>query len=154
MMQEASPEKRTSPREGLSQGFSAEEAIKEAARCMHCDCRKPKSCKLRRYSHIYGARQSRFRGERRAFEQYRQEGGIVYEPGKCINCGICISICEKWKEPLGLTFIGRGFSVRVGVPLGEPFSQALTAAARECVEACPTGALAFLRAVPEPDREL
>ncbi|MGD2110864.1 MAG: hypothetical protein PVI86_15910, partial [Phycisphaerae bacterium] len=46
-------------------------------------------------------------------------------------------------EPLGLTFVGRGFDVRVGVPFDRTVAEALTHTARECVDACPTGALAF-----------
>ena len=41
------------------------------------------------------------------------------------------------------SFIGRGFDLRVGVPLGESLARALTRTAGEVVEACPTGALAW-----------
>ena len=47
-------------------------------------------------------------------------------------------------NPLGLTFVGRGFSVRVGVPFDESLDQALRSVAAACIEACPTGALAFV----------
>jgi len=44
---------------------------------------------------------------------------------------------------LGLTFVGRGFDVRVGVPFHETMEQALGPLAAKCVAACPTGALYF-----------
>ena len=52
-------------------------------------------------------------------------------------------------EPLGLTFIGRGFDVRVGVPFNRSIAEGLKRAARQCVEVCPTGALT-LRANQPP----
>jgi NADH dehydrogenase/NADH:ubiquinone oxidoreductase subunit G len=59
----------------------------------------------------------------------------------CIACGLCVQIAERAREPLGLTFIGRGFAVRVGVPFNAPLAEALTRMAAECARACPTGAL-------------
>jgi len=46
-------------------------------------------------------------------------------------------------EQPGLSFTGRGFGVRIGVPFGESLAEALKTAAADCVNACPTGALAF-----------
>ena len=65
----------------------------------------------------------------------------MFEPGKCIKCGHCILIAEEAREPLGLTFIGRGFNVKVGAALSESLKEGLRAVALRCVEACPTGAL-------------
>ena len=72
-----------------------------------------------------------------------QHADVIFEPGKCINCGLCIEIARAGCEPLGLTFIGRGFDVRVGVPLDGSLKEALSKVAAECVAACPTGALSM-----------
>ena len=71
------------------------------------------------------------------------EPSVIYEPGKCIKCGLCIRITSNHSEALGLTFIGRGFDVRVGVPFNRSIAQGLRRVAAQCVAACPTGALAF-----------
>jgi NADH dehydrogenase/NADH:ubiquinone oxidoreductase subunit G len=52
-------------------------------------------------------------------------------------------LTEQAREPLGLTFVGRGFDVRVATPFGRTISDGLQKVAAECVEHCPTGALVF-----------
>jgi NADH dehydrogenase/NADH:ubiquinone oxidoreductase subunit G len=75
---------------------------------------------------------------RSTFEQQAHPANVLYEPGKCILCGICVEIAKQSAEPLGLTFIGRGFDVRVGAPMNGVFADGLQKAAAECVEGCPT----------------
>jgi predicted molibdopterin-dependent oxidoreductase YjgC len=124
-------------------GFTKNEAAEEAARCLRCDCRSSGHCALQTYATTYGADGSRFRSQRRPFEQYLQPGGVIFEPGKCILCGICVKLTEIAREPLGLTFIGRGFDVRIGTPFNQAIEAGLQKVAEECVRHCPTGALEF-----------
>jgi len=143
-LKEAATGNRIEPSGGLKDEFSREEAMSEAARCMHCECRKPDSCLLRIYAHEYGADQKRFSGTpRKTLTRVIQHDTVVYEPRKCIKCGICIRITTKRKEELGLTFIGRGFDVEIGVPFNGTIREGLTHTAEEVVIACPTGALAM-----------
>ena len=142
-MESASDGARVEP---VGDGFTDDEARAEAARCLHCDCRKPVSCKLRLHADAYGASPSRFKGDRRVFGQKAHHPDVVYESGKCIACGLCVQIAAASGEALGLTFIGRGFAVRVGVPFDDALADALAKAAGDCVAACPTGALAFREA--------
>jgi len=134
---------RIRPAQGRGAGFAGAEAAAEAHRCLHCDCRKATDCSLRRYAAAYAARPGHYKGQRRRFEQFREHPQVIYEPGKCISCGLCVQIAAKAGEPFGLAFIGRGFDVRVAVPFRRSLAEALGKAAAECVAACPTGALAF-----------
>jgi len=125
-----------------NEGFSLEEVKKEASRCMHCDCRKQVECKLRIYSDKYGAIQKRFfPDERKPVRKIFKNKPVIYEPEKCIKCGICVRITSEHKEELGLTFIGKGFDVEVGVPFDNEKVNALEKTAILCAEKCPTGAL-------------
>ncbi len=125
------------------EGFSDAEALREASRCLHCDCRKQVSCRLRTYADLYDAKQSRYRpAERKAIELIQQHPTVIFEPGKCIKCGICVKITEAAGEPFGMAFLCRGYDSRVGVPFGEPLDMGLGNTADACVACCPTGALA------------
>jgi len=140
----ASPAGRHELKNEATDGFALTAAQAEAERCLHCDCLEAEACALRQYADEYGTRQQRYpAAERPPFRRVRHPGGIIYEPAKCIKCGRCVRITRRAGERLGLTFIGRGFDVRVGVPFDEPFASGLETVARQCVEACPTAALAF-----------
>jgi NADPH-dependent glutamate synthase beta subunit-like oxidoreductase len=123
-------------------GFTGKQAEAETSRCMHCDCRGGNDCKLRVYAEEYGAKASKYKGLTRKFEQYGQHEKIIFEPGKCIDCGLCVQITAEAKD-IGVTFIGRGFNVRVAVPFNRSIADALKKTAEKCARACPTGALAF-----------
>lgn len=146
-----SKESRIKP-SGKDGGLTNEQARQEANRCLHCDCRKPQNCKLREYAQSYNAQSARYKtssqitsGKDKTFIQYSEHPEIIFEPGKCIDCGLCIQIVKRAGEKIGLTFINRGFDVRVAVPFGCSLTEAIknTNTAAECVKACPTGALVF-----------
>ncbi|TVS18441.1 MAG: glutamate synthase [Planctomycetaceae bacterium] len=115
----------------------------QAHRCLACGCPAHGNCRLERYAAQYGAEPSRFQSDRRAFVQVNRQGKVIYEPGKCINCELCIRIAGQAEDALGLSFVGRGFDVRVGVPFHGTMEQALGSVAARCVAVCPTGALFF-----------
>jgi len=66
-------------------------------------------------------------------------------------CGICVKLTEMAAEPLGLTFIGRGFDVKVAVPFNGEIEEGLRKVGEECVKHCPTGALIFAEKKAIPD---
>ena len=116
-------------------------AGEEAGRCLHCECLKGDACALRELADGYGVSGRRYsRRDRRLIQ--RTGSRVIFEPGKCIKCGKCVRITEKHAEDLGLTFIGRGFRISVGVPLDGILEKGLEKTADLCIDACPTGALA------------
>ena len=142
-MKESKEGKRIEP-EVLADGFTPEQVMEEAARCLHCDCRDMHNCKLRIYSDLYDANQKKFKSDERSLcTKLYQHKRVIYEPSKCIKCGICVKITEDYKEDYGLTFIGRGFEVVVGIPFNETLERGLDKAATKAALACPTGALSM-----------
>jgi len=76
-------------------------------RCLRCGCIKRDTCRLRHYGARYGARptDSAAPGATRPDASHAE---IVYEPGKCILCGLCLKIAQAAGEAPGLSFVGRG----------------------------------------------
>ncbi len=143
-LQESVETKRQVPITNGNSGFTEKEAIAEAARCLHCDCRKFDNCKLRDFSEEYKANQKHFNySERKPVVKKFNHEILVYEPRKCIKCGICVQLTAQNKEKFGLTYIGRGFDLEIGIPFNEELKDALKQTAKIVAYACPTGALAL-----------
>lgn len=138
-------------KQGLTQANDSETCLsllsgdaEEAARCLHCDCHSPISCKLRQYATQYGVRPKTFRNAERPLPNgLLRFGDVIFDVGKCIKCGLCIAITKDNQEALGMTFTQRGFAMQISIPFNESLEKALAQSARECVDVCPTGALAF-----------
>jgi NADPH-dependent glutamate synthase beta subunit-like oxidoreductase len=131
--------------------MDASSARDEAARCLDCDCRKAQSCRLRLHAEAYGIDADEFRADDRpAVTIRRDHPDLVFEPGKCIKCGICVRITTRAGVRPGLAFLARGYDARVAPAFEDGLVTALGSAAHECVEACPTAALAFRRWEAEP----
>jgi NADPH-dependent glutamate synthase beta subunit-like oxidoreductase len=134
---------RTLPEPGSE--FSERQAADQADRCFSCGCISHGSCKFERIAIQYGADPTRFAGERRPVEIIQRPGGIQFEPHKCIKCELCIQIAARGGEELGLSFVGRGFDVELGVPFDHHIEQGIAKTAAECIAACPTGAIVVSR---------
>jgi len=146
LIKSAEPYDRVKPSENPHQGYSESEAARESARCFQCSCRKPESCRLRQYAAEYGADKKRFAfGKRNRYLRIGRHTDIIFEPSKCIKCNRCVQIAKKAGERYGLAFIGRGFDMRLAVPFDESLENGLAISAKECVEACPVGALSWKR---------
>jgi predicted molibdopterin-dependent oxidoreductase YjgC len=124
-------------------GYTSEEAIREASRCLHCDCRDLENCKLRDLSGKYHASQRRFAGNERKIMTKHFANSVVYEPLKCIKCGICVRMTSKYQEKFGFSYIGRGFDVVIGVPFNESVERGLAETSEKVAKACPTGAISI-----------
>ena len=141
-LKESVPDHRLDPGKGEPAGYTIEEVRAEALRCMHCDCRDIDTCRLRIFSDKHNSDQSRFKREiRQPVTKLQVHETIIYEPAKCIKCGICVRLTEQSKEKYGFSFIGRGFDVRIGIPFDENLREELKELAGKTAEACPTGAL-------------
>jgi NADPH-dependent glutamate synthase beta subunit-like oxidoreductase/ferredoxin len=141
-LKESAEGKRISSDAGELNGYDNEEAKAEAERCLHCDCRKAEGCKLRDLADDYNIDRRKYSdGKRKSIRKFTTHPAIVFEPNKCIRCGLCIEIARADKSLAGLTFLGRGFDVRVDIPFDEEIENALKTTALQCAQMCPTAAI-------------
>ena len=123
---------------------NGEDIAADAARCLHCDCLKPKSCKLRLYAEEYGlGPQIKRSMARPPVSPIARFGEVLFEAGKCIKCGICVEMTQAAGLPSGMTMTGRGLESQLRAALGGTLEAGLGPLAEACVRACPTAALAL-----------
>jgi formate dehydrogenase major subunit len=142
-MPELDIKKRKSTFEEVELGFTAEQAKREAERCLSCGCRSYESCTLRTLSTEYDCDPERFAGEKRHFFVDESHPEIRYESHKCIMCGACIRVCTEVKQLDALGFVDRGFGATMKPMLDMPWNKSTCDSCLKCVPMCPTGAISL-----------
>jgi ferredoxin len=132
------------PIENKLQGFTKEQAIKEAERCLHCDCRKKDDCVLRDLSSDYNASQRTYTlSSHKKTSKNTDNEQIVFENLKCIKCGICIQTAQDEGDKTGFAYHGRGFDVCVTIPIEKNIRELTENTTLSCAKNCPTGAISL-----------
>ncbi|GHU88690.1 hypothetical protein FACS1894155_04050 [Bacteroidia bacterium] len=102
------------------------------SRCLHCACSGREKCRLRLHSTEAGIKRSRYESSSTLpIEKIHINGDLLFEPAKCIRCGLCV-----YNSDNGFTFMGRGF--KMGVVLPEENKANIK---KNLAELCPTGAI-------------
>jgi len=125
-------------------GFLLEQAVNEAKRCLHCDCRKKDNCTLRNLSKKYNARFRAYKPPLRVPVIKQVAAGIIFEKNKCIKCGICVAISEKNLKSCGFAFNNRGYDTEVVLIADENNSEIFKSTITSIAIQCPTGAISFI----------
>jgi ferredoxin len=126
------------------EGGDSDAARREAARCLLCGCVKADDCRLRKYAALCQANPVGRKGltpTPTTKPNMEALADVTCEPEKCVRCGLCVRVAEKHGVTPGLTFLGRGFDVKIGAPPNAAMSAGLTGIAGESADACPTAAI-------------
>jgi formate dehydrogenase major subunit len=132
--------RRTNFRE-VDLGYTVEQAVSEASRCMACGCQDVNECKLKLYMNEFQADPLRFKGATHDFRVDDSHPNILREPNKCIKCGRCVEICDQARGISVYGFSKRGFDTMIGPSLEAPLARTDCISCGDCVAACPVGAL-------------
>lgn len=123
-------------------GYSAQDLVDEATRCLECGCTALFECDLRRYATEYGVEVSRFQGEARQHDRDATHPLLELDPNKCILCARCVRMCSEVVGVSAFGFVNRGFSTVVAPAMGGSLLDTDCVACGLCVATCPTGAIA------------
>ena len=125
----------------IVKGYTEEEAIQEASRCLECGCHDFFECKLIEYANDYHVEPDRIAGEINQIEYEDDHPFIMRDPNKCILCGLCVRVCDEIMGVGALGLVDRGFDTVVKPTLDRPLLESGCISCGQCVSACPCGAL-------------
>lgn len=128
----------------VNAGFSPEEAMKEASRCLECGCHDYGECSLIRHANRYEIHPERFAGAKRQKSSDKELVVIERDTGKCILCGLCVRTCDELVGEGLLGLVGRGFGTVIKPEFRDSDKLKICADCRKCAMNCPTGALKIL----------
>ena len=103
MPQLSAEERKDNFSEVIPCGFTEEQAVAEASRCLECGCHDYFECKLIDFANQYDVHPERFAGEKSTIEYEDDHPFIVRDPNKCILCGLCVRVCD---EVMGVGALG------------------------------------------------
>ncbi len=142
-----SPEERRNNFDPIYFGFTEEQALREASRCLECGCHDYYDCRLIKFANMFDIDPERFAGVKHDRDKKDVVTDvIIHDPDKCVLCGLCYRMCG---QEVGKTFLGlynRGFATEVN-PMVPEEARAFCASCLKCVSVCPTGAMKSVPAV-------
>ena len=111
------------------------ESVTTKSTCLHCACLAKNGCTLRDVATALKIKTPRFGvSSLQPFKAARNiTESLVYEPSKCIRCGLCV-----YNTKDGFTFRGRGFGMQVILP-----EESYSNVTEDIASLCPTGALSL-----------
>ena len=140
-MEQLGPDARKDNFSEVVAGYTPEQAMADAQRCLECGCHDYFECKLVNYANQYHVQPERLAGEVNRVEYEDKHPFILRDPNKCILCGLCVRVCDEVMGVGALGLVHRGFDTVVKPALEAPLASTNCISCGQCVSVCPTGAL-------------
>ena len=122
-------------------GFTEEQAIEEATRCLECGCHDYGECRLIKTANIYKIHPERITGPKHKGDIERKLICIERDNNKCILCGLCVRACYELAGEGIIDLQGRGSESAIKPEFATSEDIAVCRDCLKCESVCPTGAL-------------
>ena len=114
------------------------------------ECPRNQNCDLQTLSEELGVRKIPIlEGMRREKTEDPFTLAIRRDASKCVLCGRCVAVCNKFQGLGVIGFEGRGFKTYVSPVMGESFTHVNCIQCGQCVVNCPTAALSVRESEPD-----
>ena len=100
----------------------------------------------------YHARSGRFRGSRSGTSRPDDDNPFIlrdYE--NCISCYRCVRVCAEQEGDYAISIMNRGFDTQITTEFGGLLKDSACTFCGQCIQTCPTGALADIKALAHAD---
>ncbi|MBT9149360.1 MAG: NADPH-Fe(3+) oxidoreductase subunit alpha [Dehalococcoidia bacterium] len=117
--------------------------VNHYAECL--SCARNTDCRLQDMMNYLGLKEERLQSLKRINREHPidESNPFFYrDPNKCVLCGICVRTCEEINGVASLDFTFRGFATKFSEMKDKPVTEPTCESCGECMERCPTGALA------------
>jgi formate dehydrogenase (NADP+) alpha subunit len=115
-------------------------------------CARSGACGLQEVAAYLGIRERVLQPMARDAKVDDSNACFTMDMGKCILCGLCVRACAEVQHLGAIELVRRGYATAVEPFGGAPIGESSCESCGECVERCPTGALAA-RHHQRPERE-
>jgi predicted molibdopterin-dependent oxidoreductase YjgC len=96
----------------------------------------------------YGADGSRFQGAHSGRSRGDDDNPMILRDyDHCISCYRCVRVCAEQEGDYAISVAGRGFATQITTEFGGPLKGSECTFCGQCVQTCPTGALADRQAL-------
>ncbi len=104
-------------------------------------CLRSDDCELRMLAQGLGIEAVRFHGGKIARPVDRSTAALTRDPGKCIMCRRCVTVCSEIQGIGGLVPQHRGFKTTIGPAFGHDLADVVCVQCGQCGAVCPVGAI-------------
>ena len=124
-------------------------------------CVRNDDCELKELARQFGIDDVHYVGSKVPRQMDWSTPALVRDPGKCILCRRCVTVCDEIQNVGSLAPQGRGFKMMIGPAFMDPLSDVVCVQCGQCSLVCPVGAIVerdqieeVFHALDDPDKHV